>query len=61
MQKLEQSTCEGDMAERSKAPESGSGPKGRGFESHCRHRFYSSKFRLSLPFAAIKCAFYAIA
>lgn len=29
------------MAERSKAPESGSGPKGREFESHCCQKVFS--------------------
>ena len=34
-------TKKGRMAERSKAPESGSGPKGRGFESHFCHICFS--------------------
>ena len=35
----------GNMAERSKAPESGSGPKGRGFESLCcHHKVFGSLF-----------------
>ena len=39
------------MAERSKAPESGSGPKGREFESHCCQQVF---FHLSISHVQIQ-------
>ncbi|KAI0054298.1 hypothetical protein BV25DRAFT_1903897 [Artomyces pyxidatus] len=46
---------QGNMAERSKAPESGSGPKGREFESRCCHiRAGCDKLRPTTTICSIK-------
>ena len=43
-----------DVAEWSKAPASGAGPKGRGFESHCRHNFWLNiSFLINIDFPQI--------